>query len=111
MMTRLSLIATALLLAGCTEVMQSANVATSNTAKRVVTQSIFTGFPDIPKQLTGPAADCVIANATIDEKNALAGDAVTGIGEATTIRVNTILSRPATNACLQQAATARGITL
>lgn len=107
----LSILVLGLAVTGCTEVMQTANAATASTAKRVATQSIFTSFPQVPKELTGAAADCVIANATIDELNALAGDAVTGIGEATAIRVQTILTRPETSDCLLSAATARGIAL
>ena len=93
--------------AGCDEFNQTVDdvsVAVDDAAraqaKTVVTKTLVTRFPAVPKAAVTPFSDCVIDHATGPEIRALIGDAVTQIDDETALLVRQILTRPETQNCI-----------
>ncbi len=84
-----------LLLAACTPAQQ--DDLTRQAAKNAIRPVLEQKFPGVA---AGPAADCVVDNASSQELLALAADAVTGPTASTGQIVSNIVSRPETLACL-----------
>ena len=110
-MKRLALIPLFLTLAACAQVQTATNDAARVPAKRVAIETVFTLIPEIPKELTEAAANCAIYTATVDEVNALAGDAIAGVDTGTAQTIRSILVRPAGADCLSAAAASLGMTI
>jgi hypothetical protein len=90
-----------LVLTGCGSVTQVVDDTARVAAKNVVTETLITRFPQVPKQLITPFTDCVIDNSSALEIRDFARAAVVGVDDRTVTTVRTVLSRPETVSCLQ----------
>ena len=99
----------ALALTACTEVQQAVDNTARQGAKSVVTETLATRFPQVPKQLITPFTDCIIDNSTALEIREFAKAAVVGVDDQTAATVRTVLSRPETVQCLQTSALSTGL--
>lgn len=108
-MIRLSLFAGVLVVAGCAEVTQAVDNTARRGAKGVVTETLATRFPQVPKQLITPFTDCIIDNSKAVEIQQYVRAAVGGVDDETTAVVRTVLSRPETQSCLQTRALQGGL--
>ncbi|APE44326.1 hypothetical protein BOO69_13640 [Sulfitobacter alexandrii] len=88
-------------LAACTEVTEAVDSTARAGAKGVVTETLATRFPQVPKQLITPFTDCIIDYADAMEVREFARAAVVGVDETTVSVVRNILARPETRTCLQ----------
>lgn len=91
----------ALALGACTEVTEAVDSTARAGAKGVVTETLATRFPQVPKQLITPFTDCIIDYADAVEVREFARAAVVGVDETTVTTVRSILARPETRTCLQ----------
>lgn len=100
---RLSVLAlcAATLATACTEVTQAVDGAAREGAKGVITQTIATRFPQVPKALITPFTDCIVDYATADEVREFVRAAAVGVDDTTVAAVRGILARPDTQTCLQ----------
>ncbi|MDW4499075.1 hypothetical protein R5H30_13850 [Sulfitobacter sp. D35] len=87
-------------LAGCAEIVRTADESGRAAAKTVVPEALALYFPQVPKALYTPFTDCLIDNATGPELADLAQDALIGPDPQTAETIRAILSRPATESCL-----------
>ena len=92
-------------LSACTQVQQAVDNTARQGAKSVVTETLATRFPQVPKALITPFTDCIIDNSTASEIRDFAAAAVVGVDDTTATTVRTVLARPETVACLGTAAT------
>lgn len=106
---RVLLVFLLLTLAACTEVQQAVDNTARQGAKSVVTETLATRFPQVPKELITPFTDCIIDNSTALEIREFAKAAVVGVDDQTADTVRNVLSRPETVQCLQQSALTSGI--
>lgn len=98
-----------LVLAACAPVQQAVDNTARQGAKGVVTETLATRFPQVPKELITPFTDCIIDNASALEIRDFARSAVVGVDDQTVETVRTVLSRPETVQCLQSRAISTGI--
>lgn len=89
-------------LSACTEASQRVDAIGREGAKGVVTETIATRFPQVPKQLITPFTDCIIDNSDAAEIRVFAKSAVIGVDDTTVATVRTVLARPETVRCLSQ---------
>lgn len=108
-MKPLSLVLICLSLAACEPVQQAVDNTARQGAKGVVTETLATRFPQVPKQLITPFTDCIIDNASALEIRDFARAAVVGVDDQTVTTVRTVLARPETVQCLQTRALSSGI--
>ncbi len=92
----------AVALSACTEASERVDAIAREGAKGVVTETIATRFPQVPKQLITPFTDCIIDNADALEIRVFAKSAVIGVDDTTVATVRTVLERPETVRCLSQ---------
>ena len=78
-------------------------------AKGVVTETLATRFPQVPKELITPFTDCIIDNSSALEIRDFAKAAVLGVDDQTVATVRAVLARPETVQCLQTTALRSGI--
>ena len=97
------------LLMSCAQVQQAVDDTARQGAKGVVTETLATRFPQVPKELITPFTDCIIDNSTALEIRDYARAAVVGVGDQTVETIRVVLSRPETQQCLQSRALASGI--
>ena len=91
----------AVALTACTEMERAVDDTARRGAKAVVTKTLVTQFPQVPKELVTPFTDCIIDNSTAVEIREFAKATVVGIDESTGQVVRQVLARPETAACLQ----------
>ncbi|MCZ4255120.1 hypothetical protein O4H53_06195 [Sulfitobacter sp. G21635-S1] len=91
----------ALAIAGCTEVTEAVDSTARAGAKGVVTETLATRFPQVPKKLITPFTDCIIDYADALEVREFARAAVVGVDDSTVTIVRNILARPDTQTCLK----------
>ena len=96
-------------LVACAPVQQAVDNTARQGAKGVVTETLATRFPQVPKQLITPFTDCIIDNSTALEIRDFARAAVVGVDDQTVATVRGVLSRPETVQCLQTRALSSGI--
>ena len=96
-------------LTACTQVQQAVDDTARQGAKGVVTETLATRFPQVPKELITPFTDCIIDNASALEIRDFARAAIVGVDEQTVTTVRTVLARPETVQCLQSRALSNGI--
>lgn len=92
----------AVALSACTEASERVDAIAREGAKGVVTETIATRFPQVPKQLITPFTDCIIDNSDALEIRVFAKSAVIGVDDTTVATVRTVLERPETVRCLSQ---------
>ena len=97
------------LVSGCTQVQQAVDNTARQGAKGVVTETLATRFPQVPKELITPFTDCIIDNSSALEIRDFARAAVVGVDDQTVETVRTVLSRPETVQCLQTRALSSGL--
>jgi len=97
-------------LSACAEVQQAVDSTARQGAKGVVTETLATRFPQVPKELITPFTDCIIDNSSALEIRDFARAAVVGVDEQTVETVRAVLSRPETVQCLQGRALTTGIS-
>ena len=102
-MLRLSLLLCAAALAACSP--QSVADGVTDRAARSVAVQVLQGYLTAPQAEI--AAECVLGNADIKERRALARDVGVRPGTLTAQNVTNIIRRPGTGACLRQ----RGVTM
>jgi hypothetical protein len=95
-------------LSACAPVEQAVDSAARQGAKGVVTETLATRFPQVPKELITPFTDCIIDNSSALEIREYARAAVVGVDEQTVVTIRTVLSRPETAQCLGASALALG---
>ena len=93
----------------CAPVQEAVDNTARQGAKGVVTETLATRFPQVPKQLITPFTDCVIDNSSALEIRDFAKAAVLGVDDQTVATVRAVLSRPETVQCLQSRALSSGI--
>ncbi len=98
-----------LFLTACAPVQQAVDTTARQGAKGVVTETLATRFPQVPKELITPFTDCIIDNSSALEIRDFARAAVLGVDDQTVATVRTVLSRPETVQCLQTSALSSGI--
>ncbi|KIN60166.1 Succinate dehydrogenase [Sulfitobacter noctilucae] len=98
-----------LALTACAPVQQAVDNTARAGAKGVVTETLATRFPQVPKQLITPFTDCIIDNASALEIRDFARAAVVGVDDQTVTTIRTVLSRPETAQCLQARALSSGL--
>lgn len=98
-----------LALMACAPVQEAVDNTARQGAKGVVTETLATRFPQVPKNLITPFTDCIIDNAMAVEVQEFARAAVLGVDERTVETVRTILARPETVQCLQTRAHSAGL--
>ena len=96
-------------LTACTEMTEAVDSTARAGAKGVVTETLATRFPQVPKQLITPFTDCIIDYASAMEAREFARAAVVGVDETTVTTVRNILARPETRTCLQARSLESGI--
>mgnify|MGYP000424545163 CR=1 FL=1 len=96
-------------LTACTEVQQAVDNTARKGAKGVVTETLATRFPQVPKQLITPFTDCIIDNSTAAEIQEYIKSAATGVDDKTVATVKGVLARPATVSCIRSASLNSGI--
>lgn len=89
-------------LGACTQASQRVDEIARQGAKGVVTETLATRFPQVPKQLITPFTDCIIDNSDANEIRVFAKSAVIGVDDTTVATVRSVLSRPDTVRCLSQ---------
>tara|TARA_R110002110_G_scaffold117021_20_gene289224 strand:- start:1535 stop:1864 length:330 start_codon:yes stop_codon:yes gene_type:complete len=96
-------------LAACAEMTEAVDSTARAGAKGVVTETLATRFPQVPKQLIEPFTNCIIDYASAMEVREFARAAVVGVDETTVTAVRSILARPETRTCLQARSLENGI--
>ncbi len=91
-----------LTLGACDEASQRVDGIAREGAKGVVTETIATRFPQVPKELITPFTDCIIDNADAYEVRVFAKSAVMGVDDTTVATIRSVLARPETTRCLSQ---------
>jgi hypothetical protein len=104
-----ALVLCAATLAACAPVQQAVDNTARQGAKSVVTGTLATRFPQVPKKLITPFTDCIIDNSSALETREFAKAAIVGVDDGTVETVRTVLSRPETAQCLQARALSSGI--
>ncbi|MGJ8616013.1 MAG: hypothetical protein ACSHWS_04170 [Sulfitobacter sp.] len=94
---------------GCTEVQTAVDNTARQGAKGVVTETLATRFPQVPKQLITPFTDCIIDNSSAEEVQEYVKAAVRGVDDGTTATVKNVLGRPETISCVRDASLRAGI--
>jgi hypothetical protein len=89
-------------LSACTQASDRVDAIARESTKGVVTETIATRFPEVPKQMITPFTDCVIDHASADEVRVFAKSVVIGVDDTTVATVRSVLSRPETVRCLSQ---------
>ena len=87
-------------LVACEQTTQAVDGAARRSAKGVVTETIATRVPSVPKQLITPFTDCVIDNASANEIGEFAKAAVLGVTDETAVLVRSVIERPETQNCI-----------
>lgn len=93
----------------CAPVQEAVDNTARQGAKGVVTETLATRFPQVPKELITPFTDCIIDNSSALEIRDFARAAIVGVDEQTVTTVRTVLARPETIQCLQSSALSSGI--
>lgn len=96
-------------LTACAPVQQAVDNTARQAAKGVVTETLATRFPQVPKQLITPFTDCIIDNSNAVEIREYARAAVVGVDDTTAATIRGVLARPETVQCLQKSAFSLGI--
>ena len=91
-------------LTACTEMTEAVDSTARAGAKGVVTETLATRFPQVPKQLITPFTDCIVDNADAAQVRVFAKSAVIGVDDTTVATVRAVLSRPETVQCLSRSA-------
>lgn len=94
----------------CVEVQNAVDNTARQGAKGVVTETLATRFPQVPKQLITPFTDCIIDNSTALEIREYVRAAAVGVDDTTAATVKAVLARPETVQCLQGATLSNGLT-
>jgi hypothetical protein len=98
-----------LALTACAPVQQAVDNTARQGAKGVVTETLATRFPQVPKQLITPFTDCIIDNSSAVEIREYARAAIVGVDDNTVATIRGVLARPETVQCLQKTAFSLGI--
>ncbi|MEW9921035.1 hypothetical protein AB2B41_15590 [Marimonas sp. MJW-29] len=106
---RLLAVAILVFVSACTQVQQAVDDTARQGAMGVVTETLATRFPQVPKELITPFTDCIIDNATALEIREFARAAVVGVNDNTVATARAVLSRPETTQCIQSRAVGNGI--
>lgn len=96
-------------LTGCAEVQNAVDNTARQGAKGVVTETLATRFPQVPKELITPFTDCIIENSTALEIREYVKAAAVGVDDTTAATVKGVLARPETVSCLRDATLRNGI--
>jgi hypothetical protein len=92
-----------LALTACAETTQAVDDVGRRSAKATVSKALSTQFPGVPRAAVTPFTDCIIDHADLRELRSFAGDAITGVDEATIALITTVLQRPETQQCTARA--------
>lgn len=106
---RLAALGLLVALTACAPVQQAVDNTARQAAKGVVTETLATRFPQVPKQLITPFTDCIIDNSNAVEIREYARAAVVGVDDTTAATIRGVLARPETVQCLQKSAFSLGI--
>lgn len=88
-------------LSACTELQTAVDNTARQGAKGIVTETLATRFPEVPKPLLEAFTDCTVDNASPEELRDFGRSALAGVDEATILTVRNILARPQTQTCLR----------
>ena len=80
----------------CAQATQQVDSIGREAAKGVITETLATRFPQVPKQLITPFTNCIVDNADALEVRVFAKSAVIGVDDTTVATVRAVLSRPET---------------
>lgn len=106
---RFGVVAAFVFVTACAPVQQAVDNTARQGAKSVVTETLATRFPQVPKQLITPFTDCIIDNSTAVEIREYAKAAIVGVDDTTAETIRGVLARPETVQCLQKSALSLGI--
>ena len=82
----------------CAQATQQVDSIAREGTKGVITETLATRFPQVPKQLITPFTDCIVDNADAAHVR------VFGVDDTTVATVRAVLSRPETVQCLTRSA-------
>ena len=88
----------------CAQATQQVDSIAREGTKGVITETLATRFPQVPKQLITPFTDCIVDNADAAQVRVFAKSAVIGVDDTTVATVRAVLSRPETVQCLSRSA-------
>lgn len=89
-----------LVLCACEDATNAADDIARRSAKAAVSEALVIYVPEVPSASVTPVTDCVIDNSDLRELRQFAGDAVTGVDEATVALTLSVLQRPETQQCI-----------
>lgn len=89
-----------LVLCACEDATNAADDIAQRSAKAAVSEALVLYVPEVPKASVTPVTDCIIENSDLRELRQFAGDAVTGVDEATVALATIVLQRPETQQCI-----------
>ena len=99
-MIRAILLTTSLALGACADATNAADDVARRSAKAAVSEALVLYVPQVPSAAVTPVTDCIIDNSDLRELRTFAGDAVTGVDQATVALATTVLQRPDTQQCI-----------
>ncbi len=97
---RLLAIAMLMSAAACAPVQDAVDNTARQGAKSVVTETLATRFPQVPKESITPFTDCIIDNSSALEIREFARAAIVGVDDQTVETVRAVLTRPETVQCI-----------
>ena len=83
----------------CAQATQQVDSIAREGTKGVITETLATRFPQVPKQLITPFTDCIVDNADAAQVRVFAKSAVIGVDDTTVATVRAVLSHPETVQC------------
>lgn len=106
---RLAALGLLVALTACAPVQQAVDNTARQGAKRVVTETLATRFPQVPKELITPFTDCIIDNSNAVEIREYVRASIGGVDDTTVATIRGVLARPETAQCLQKSAFSLGL--
>ena len=80
----------------CAQATQQVDSIAREGTKGVITETLATRFPQVPKQPITPFTDCIVDNADAAQVRVFAKSAVIGVDDTTVATVRAVLPRPET---------------
>lgn len=92
-----------LVLCACQDATNAADDVAQRSASAAVSNTIVLFMPEVPRDAVTPVTNCVVSNSDLRELRRFAGDAVTGVDQATLALTTLVLQRPETQQCVAAA--------
>ena len=103
-MIRGSLFVVSFFVCACEDTTTVANSLANRSATAAVSEVLVLYVPEVSKPAVTNTADCIVKNSDLWELRRFAGDAVTGIDQATVALTTTVMERTETQTCINTTA-------